>query len=62
MFLFLGRPFNADEVSMLGFDKQASKTVLVLEMKCFQCSVLLYALFSIVSKMTAPTGARPQVD
>lgn len=48
MFHFLDKPLNLEEVSMLVFHKQASKTVLVLEMKfpmfgssvCFVESVL----------------------
>lgn len=35
MFHFLGQPLNLGEVSILVFHKQASKAVLVLEMKCF---------------------------
>lgn len=59
MFHFLGKPLNFEEVSMLVFHKQASKTVLVLEVKYFQCLDLLYASLSLVSKMTIPTMAQP---
>lgn len=58
MFQFLGKPLNLEVVSMLVFHKQASKIVLVLAVKCFQCLDLLYAL-SLFFKMTTPTVAQP---